>query len=364
VAAKGDQVVVGLLATSGTGKTTLLERLIPQLTGRGLKVGLVKHCSREFDIDHPGKDTYRLKAAGAARVVINNDHRLGLVADLSANPPFEVLLRRHFEGCDVVLVEGHRTADIPKIIVERAAAPRGLIDPKGLTQVIACVSDLPENRFLAARRFGLDDTQPLADFITHDVPARSGEVAGVILAGGKSTRLGTDKAEAVFEGATLLERTANLLAKVCRELWLIGRKPPEGLAALGVNWHLDLQPKMGELAGPLAGIYTALKVAQAPRCLVVGCDMPRLSEAVLRRLLAAPKEATLVIGRGPGGRIEPLSAIYSKALLPQVEELLASGQYRVAQLVGAGTHYIEMAAEPFFNVNTPQDWARLLKGAP
>jgi molybdopterin-guanine dinucleotide biosynthesis protein MobB len=351
-----DQVILGFLGTSGSGKTTLLERLIPELRRRGLAVGLIKHCSRDFEIDHPGKDTYRLKRAGARRVIINNAQLLGLVSEVEGELPFEELARRYFADCDVVLVEGHRTADIPKIVVERQEAPRGLIAPEALEGVVAEVSDLPEARFPEARRFGLDELEPLVEFLLHETPARSGQVAGVVLAGGRSSRLGTDKAQAVFEGATLLERATGLLARVCRELWVIGRKPPGALAALGVRWHLDLVPEVG----PLGGLYTALKVADAPRCLVAGCDMPFLSEAVLRQLLAAAEKSSAVVARGPDGQAEPLTAVYSKELLPRLEELLKAGDYKLSHLFDETTHYVEFPERRcFFNVNTPRDWAEL-----
>jgi len=348
------QVVVGFLATSGTGKTTLLERLIPELTSRGLAVGLVKHCSREFDIDHPGKDTYRLKRAGACRVAISNARLLGLVSDLSAPLSPEELARTHFADCDVVLVEGHRGAGIPKIIVERQGAPKGLIDAANLSGVVAEVNDLAEPRIMGVRHFGLEDIPALADFICREVPARSNYVAGVVLAGGKSSRLGTDKAEVIFEGSTLLERAARLLSGVCRELWVIGRRVPEPLASLGLRWHLDLFPQ----AGPLGGLYTALSVVEAPRCLVTGCDMPRLGEAALRALLAAPL-APAVVARGPGGRPEPLAAVYSKALLPRIDDLLRAGQLRLSNLFDDETRFVDFADDLFFNVNTPEDWAKL-----
>jgi molybdopterin-guanine dinucleotide biosynthesis protein MobB len=351
-----DQIVVGFLATSGTGKTSLLERLIPLLAGRGHRVGLIKHCSREFEIDHPGKDTWRLKRAGARRVAINNDHVLGLVADLPGMPSLEELVRRHFAECDVVLVEGHRTADIPKIIVERRDAPRGLISPEGLEGVIAVVSDLAEDRFPGRPRFAFEDLEALAEFILRGIPGRSGTVAGVVLAGGLSRRLGTDKAQVTHEGATLLERASHLLAKVCRELWVVGRRVPENLEGLGVRWHLDLVPRVG----PLGGLYTALKVADAPRCLLLACDMPCVNEEALRRLLAAPSEAPAVVARGLEGRSEPLAAIYSQALLPKIEALLAEGDYKLSRLFDQQTHYVDFADEGcFFNVNTPQEWARL-----
>jgi molybdopterin-guanine dinucleotide biosynthesis protein B len=352
-----DQVIAGFVGTSGSGKTTLIERLIPELASRGLTVGLIKHTSRHFEVDYPGKDTYRFKQAGAAKVLISSAERLALISDLAERPSLAELARRHFSGCDVVLVEGHKGAGVPKIVVEREGAPRGLIDPKGLSSVCAVVSDLARDRFPGARRYAFGDISGLADFIARGMPRLSGSVAGVVLAGGLSTRLGEDKTELSIGAETLLERSAGLLASVCREVWIIGRKAPESLEGLGVRWHLDMVPR----SGPMGGLYTALKVADASRCLAIACDMPRLTEDVLRRLINSPADGPVVAAKGPGGRLEPLCAIYSKDLLPKAKELLGSGRFKLSGLMGPETRLVDFSDPEhlFFNINTPEELAKL-----
>jgi len=114
--------VVGFAGFSGSGKTMLVERLIPALKLRGLRVSVVKHAHHKFDIDHPGKDTYRHREAGAFEVVVASDRRLALIREFER--PFRQsvhqLIAELYEGVDWVLVEGFKESDLLKIEVWRA----------------------------------------------------------------------------------------------------------------------------------------------------------------------------------------------------------------------------------------------------
>jgi molybdopterin-guanine dinucleotide biosynthesis protein MobB len=110
---------VSFVAKSGTGKTTLLERVIAELKGRGHRVGVIKHDAHRFDIDHPGKDSWRLTQAGADTMVISSSEKLALVRKHEASPPLEELLERYFGDVDIVLTEGFKRGALPKIEVHR-----------------------------------------------------------------------------------------------------------------------------------------------------------------------------------------------------------------------------------------------------
>lgn len=116
--------VVGFAGFSGSGKTTLVERLIPALKLHGLRVSVVKHAHHKFDIDHPGKDTYRHREAGAFEVVVASDNRLALMREfeVARRPTVHQLLAELYEGVDWVLVEGFKDSDLQKIEVWRASA--------------------------------------------------------------------------------------------------------------------------------------------------------------------------------------------------------------------------------------------------
>ena len=117
--------VVGFCGWSGSGKTTLVEQLVARFRLAGLRVSVVKHAHHDFDIDHPGKDTYRHREAGAFEVVVASDKRLALIREFER--PFRQsvhqLIAELYEGVDWVLVEGFKESDLLKIEVWRAPAP-------------------------------------------------------------------------------------------------------------------------------------------------------------------------------------------------------------------------------------------------
>lgn len=110
---------VSFVAKSGTGKTTLLEMVIASLKERGYKVGVVKHDAHRFNIDHPGKDSYRLTAAGADTMLLSSPEKLALIKKHAESPPIEELLSTYFTDMDIVLTEGFKKSSLPKIELHR-----------------------------------------------------------------------------------------------------------------------------------------------------------------------------------------------------------------------------------------------------
>ncbi len=116
--------VVGFAGYSGAGKTTLVEGLIPALKALGLRVSVIKHAHHRFDIDHPGKDTWRHREAGAFEVLVSSNKRLALMREFEreAEPSVHHLIAELYEGVDWVLVEGFRDSNLLKVEVWRAEA--------------------------------------------------------------------------------------------------------------------------------------------------------------------------------------------------------------------------------------------------
>ena len=131
--------VIGFTGYSGAGKTTLVERLIPELRERGLRVSVVKHARHGFDIDRPGKDTYRHREAGAFEVVVASNKRLALMREFEVETdlPVHALIAELYDGVDWVLVEGFRDSDLLKIEVWRAglAKPARYMDDDFITAI-------------------------------------------------------------------------------------------------------------------------------------------------------------------------------------------------------------------------------------
>jgi molybdopterin-guanine dinucleotide biosynthesis protein B len=165
--------VVGLAGFSGAGKTTLVERLIPVLKRHGQRVSVVKHAHHKFDIDHPGKDTYRHRAAGAFEVVAASDLRLALMREFEQPLQLGVhdLIAELDPGVDWVMVEGFKHSDLPKIEVWRSAAegsePRPPLcqaeDPFVVAVATDAPGDVPQSAGLPV--FALDDVDGIAAWL-------------------------------------------------------------------------------------------------------------------------------------------------------------------------------------------------------
>ena len=136
--------VVCFAGYSGSGKTQLIEQLIPALRQRGLRVSVVKHAHHKFDVDHPGKDTYRHREAGAFEVVAASSHRLVLMREFERESELTVhqLIAELYEGVDWVLVEGFKHSDLLKLEVWRAANGKPVLYPDDVF-ITAIATDLP-----------------------------------------------------------------------------------------------------------------------------------------------------------------------------------------------------------------------------
>lgn len=158
----------GVTGWKDTGKTGLMERLVAEITGRGVSVSTVKHAHHAAEIDHPGRDSYRHREAGAREVLVASPVRWALMHELrgAAEPPLGELLAR-LSPVDLVLVEGYKREAHPKIETHRAAAGHGLLAPENET--IRAVASDTVLEGLSVPVFPLDDTEAIAAFILAEV---------------------------------------------------------------------------------------------------------------------------------------------------------------------------------------------------
>ena len=389
---------LALVGRHNSGKTSLIEKLIERCCLEGLDVGSVKHHGHAgFDIDIPGKDSYRHRAAGASETYIVAPGQMACVktilgdmecADIVANMP----------GHDIVLVEGYRLSGLPTIEVMRAANERDLAvaqafeaasreglpltvdfvqaarSSKGkavpLGTTVAIVSDIPLAHEAAQRygipAFDINDIEGIFQFIKRSYVRPRLSLA--IQAGGESKRMGQSKALVEFDGEPLIQRMVRRMLPVADEL-IITTNEAERLEFLFEAFPktpLRLVEDELEQRGALPGLYTALNAARNPMVALIACDMAFASPKLVAHGYAklSNSEAAVCIPVNTHG-FEPFHAIYrAEPCLQAVKECLESGCQRiqdmltrveVLELSQKEVRSIEPAGRCFFNVNTPED---------
>jgi len=156
--------IVSIVGKSNSGKTTLIEKLIPLLRARGLRVGTVKHDAHSFDVDHPGKDSWRHREAGASFVALSSAERVFLTRKVLAQPSLEELVADSFAGhVDLVLTEGFKRAGAPKIEVHRTERSDALVCDPATDNLVAVASDRAWD--VPVPVFDLNDAAGIVDFL-------------------------------------------------------------------------------------------------------------------------------------------------------------------------------------------------------
>jgi molybdopterin-guanine dinucleotide biosynthesis adapter protein len=158
--------VYGVIGWKNAGKTSLMERLVSEITRRGFSVSTVKHVHHDVDLDQPGKDTYRHRAAGAAEVVLASAHRFAILHEHRGPEPDLGTILARMAPVDLVLVEGYKRDTHAKIEVFREGEARRLIAPEDPT-VRAVATDVKVD--VTVPVLDLNDTAAIVDFVLHEV---------------------------------------------------------------------------------------------------------------------------------------------------------------------------------------------------
>jgi molybdopterin-guanine dinucleotide biosynthesis protein B len=158
--------VFGVVGWKNSGKTTLVSRLIRELAQRGYAVSVIKHAHVNFDVDHPGRDSFKMREAGACQVILSSPRRFALMRELGDAPEMtlEDLLERA-GPCDVILVEGYKRDDYPKIEIRRDGARSREPLSTEFPGVVAIASDRPRDEAESLLTFQVDDIGAIADFV-------------------------------------------------------------------------------------------------------------------------------------------------------------------------------------------------------
>ncbi|MEN8162803.1 MAG: molybdopterin-guanine dinucleotide biosynthesis protein B [Acidobacteriota bacterium] len=332
--------VLAVCGWSGSGKTTVLEKVIPLLVKSGLRVAVVKHDAHGVDIDREGKDSARFFAAGA---------------DVHLQAPEEQMcrLRRRPEDClartisgllathDLVLVEGHKETPLSKVWCHSNGEEEV---PDGVSGIKAT---LPWHGDRATALVSIAEER-----IREAVAGRP--LFGGILIGGESRRMGLPKHTVSVGGRSLLSMVAAVLRSQTERIVVLGRgDTPDDTGPLD-----QLRDAPGSGQGPLAGLLTAFR--WAPRvCWVVGaCDMPGISAEALAWVIDQRQPGCwAVIPRDAEGRMQPTLAVYEPQAGALINTLVARGSRApraLAQWSEIHTPTIPGAlSQAWLNVNTP-----------
>lgn len=191
------------------------------------------------------------------------------------------------------------------------------------------------------------------------------QVTALVLCGGKSRRMGRPKAFLPYEGTTMLEHVLNKVRDLFHEVFLVANEP-DNFENLGVDVVKDILP----YRGPLGGILSGLLVSSHQYCFVIACDMPLVDKKLIREMTAARHGNDVVVLAHDLG-VEPLLGLYSKNCIKPLEESLFAGNLSLqeflsglkAQTFSYSPEYSHDALPQFFNINTPQDYSKVIMGA-
>jgi len=335
--------VFAVCGFKNSGKTTLLEGIIPVLRSQGWSVAVIKHDAHGIQVDHEGKDSDRLFRAGA---------------DVLLHGPNETLIRRHPSSKtgldeavdmlqwrnDVVLVEGHKETPLPKIWVH---GPGSLPPPSSVSEICLELA-WDEERVPKATGWIMECVR---------TAWRERRIYGAVLVGGASRRMGRPKQLVVHGGVTLLERAVGALEGPVERTVLAGSGPVPG--------PLESLPQILDppgLAGPLAGLLSVMRWATDATWVVAACDMPRVNPEAVAWLIGQRRPGIwAVMPRLRNGVIEPLLAVYEPQARPLLEAQATRGQWGPRHLAAndrviCPTPPAEIIAA-WENVNTPEEMA-------
>ncbi|MCI9361668.1 MAG: molybdopterin-guanine dinucleotide biosynthesis protein B [Hungatella sp.] len=344
------KVVVAVSGVKNSGKTTLITRLLPVLTGYGLKVATIKHDGHEFEGDVPGTDTYKHMQAGAYGTAVFSDHRFMVVKQETGVT--EERLWEMFPEADLILLEGFKGSRYPKIETARQCVSTELVcEREGLLGIAADFA-IPNRGEIPC--FSLDEAGKIAGLVYNYWYCRQ-HMSMVVLAGGRSSRMGTDKADLRLEDKTFLQHQISKGEALGIEDIVVSGYRGE---LCGKQVVFDRYPNKG----PLGGLEAALRRVKHRACLVLSVDVPLISVEELRRLIGCSREAggeAQVTVLRHGRQIEPLIGVYRRDMADEMERNLKDGRVR-RFLDKAGYKVYESAGEEemFLNVNDREDYER------
>lgn len=366
---------ISFCGLSGSGKTTLIEKLARRWHERGHHFAYIKHDAHRFEMDKQGKDTQRIRQAGAACIHITDAQQF---AQIESRTHSSLMPNLSLLNHDFVVIEGYKSLSVPKLVtLDDSLEIMQHLGPEQHQHIIAfcgSAANTPEEikkNFPKTPYFQRDQISDIDRFIELHLETKihSRPLNGLVLCGGKSERMGQDKSFLQYvPGKSQLERTNELLESICDQIFVSAR--PEQVKANSAYQEFPLLFDSFLGLGPLSGIFSALKQDPQAAWLVVAIDLPFLSQEGIRNLICYRRgfaHATAFRSTCQT-RIEPLCAIYEPKSFPAMLSMLGIGfncptkmlrNMRVQELVQSDSSQL------LANANTPEEYrvAKLSQGA-
>ena len=338
--------VVSIVCRKGCGKTRLLTAVLERLTGRGYRLAVISQSAGQV-VSAP--DAEQFQAAGAVGCGFAEAGQVALFVNVPGGQEQSSFFSRAFQDCHLVLMEGGVQHGLDTIeIVPEGQAPLCRADGS-LRAYVGRPRDMSDIPCFAA-----DDIDGLCAFLESSYLRP--QLSAAIMAGGKSSRLGRNKALLPLGGSTVIEQVIATVAAFAAPVTIITNSP-EQFGHLGCAIAPDLRPG----CGPLSGIHAALSMSSTDYVLVKSCDIP----------LIGPAHLDLLHRNYPGhditmfktDRFEPLCAIYRRTCLPALEELIDHGDYRIIDLFPTMNVKILRTEDDgaFRSINTDEDYKIILE---
>ncbi|WP_164848305.1 molybdopterin-guanine dinucleotide biosynthesis protein B [Halobacteriovorax sp. HLS] len=344
---------------SGSGKTTLISKMITELS-KSRRVGYIKHDAHRFEMDKEGKDTYIAKKSGAFQVSINSDTEFAFISN-----PIEdrFFLKNLYLDCDTVIIEGHKLSLLRKVFIYTGSdEDRALLqeyrsnESLSLLAVVGLSNDRPIE-IGDLPYFHRDDLSGILNFLSNFFAEiiENTPVYGLVLGGGKSTRMGSDKGKLVYHGKSQVEYLYELLDSKLQKTYISCR---DSQSEYDFNFE-TIKDKFLDY-GPTGGLLSAFEFNSDVAWLVVACDMPFINDQTINDLLKRrnPFRLASCFHNDERKWPEPLCSIYEPKAKVRLGNYLLQGK-PCPRKVLMNSH-IELLTplnkKSLNNINTPKEY--------
>lgn len=316
---------ISISGFSNSGKTTLITRLIENLCSH-FDIGYIKCGVHKFEMDKEGKDTQRAWSSGASRISISDSCH---TAHIHMGTPTQMEMQSAFNGCDFVFLEGFKNLRVNKLVlIDDKNEILDSVSKDEIENVIGFIGqeETAENLPVNAPYFNRDDVHGIADFIRQHLFTLAAKIPlyGLVLTGGRSSRMKTDKALLEYHGRPQALVIYDLLLEVCERVYISSRKD---------QWQQGFLSKLPQIHdiflgfGPLSGILSAMQTHTHAAWLVVACDLPYVKSGTIETLVKNrnPFKMATCLKSALSHRQEPLCSVYEPKIRIRLLENLTIG---------------------------------------